>query len=640
MYRLISILLFSLLLFSQANGQVHIKKYYYLDSNSSWDIHTIEDAPFVPYESDLQKGFTSNTVWVKLEISTNVFANSLLNEVGTYPLTLRVGSLTLDSIKYYEKYRDSWYVQQLGDQHMVYPRVCADDVHCFNIKSHLEKPIIIFLEIRSKNILQVSTEVVAQKDLGRIVANKIRVGSIALAFALCLCIVSLIFFVLEKSRLIIFYVFFQLSIILYITSTNGLLFDIFEGQQPFVTNYSSEFFFYLRALMFCILCNEIFINYKTTEIYKKINHIFYSLFFINLAFTFLNFGYINTVFNLTLQAGVLTLNFYAIRTTQLPNKIKYSALAGNIAYSLILFTGFLYSLNFFNVDKFNFLIHDFRDYRLHGIPIGIVVFSIVTFQILEKNKKNIEIVNEANENRIKINLLNDKLTEREALVDLLTHEIKNPLSTINYAASFIQKNNDQNTEISDRVRKITHSTARIDSVVNQVYLSSRLDRFEQSNENQHEYINFNELLSNIISDYEFSNAFTFKSQSSFKIHSNRFLLSTILNNLISNAVKYNVPESPISITLTHIDSALNSQSNSDLEMKQTLCFEITNKFDIENTPDPDKIFKRYYRHDNFFSKPGMGIGLNIVKMAINILNGDINYSIHSDSITFKFVIAT
>ena len=636
MNRIFLLIFLSIICISQnAYSQIQVRTSYYLDATSQLEIGAIKNVEFTRYQNDLLKGWSDDAVWVKLEISQLPEALTSLNQIGTYPLILRVSSLSLDSVELFEYFNDSINYQRLGDRHMSYPRLCEDEVHCFNLKSTLDKPVTLYLRIQSQNIIQIHTEVIPQNELSKSVTPHIRTSSISIAFGFCLCIVAFIFYLIEKSKLILYYVFFQIAIIFYLFANNGLLFDFFKGNYVETIKFAPEFFFYLRALLLCLLSREIFIGYEVKNLYKVLNQYLLTLLFLNVFLTFFNLGYKNAAFNIFLQTLVLALNFYAILTTNIPKRIKYSTFVGNAIYSTILISGFLYASHLLESNRFDFLIHDYLDYRLNGIPIGIVIFSIVTFQIIDKNKKNQEVVNHATSNAVKIDILNEKLLEQEEMVDLLTHEIKNPLNTINYAVKFVQNDSENNAEIMNRAKKIIHSVSRIDSIVNQVYLSTRLDRYEQSEHELNEIIIFNEMLSEVVSDYEFGNAFVVNTDKVFKIYSSRFLLSSILTNLIGNAVKYCTSGSTIFISLSTTNHQLDADIKLSAKLDTHLIFEITNTLDPANIPDPDKLFKRYYRHANFLTKPGMGIGLNIVKTAVNILRGSISFHIESDQITFK-----
>jgi len=629
--------LFFVILFSTQNAfsQIEVVKSFYTDSKSLLDIEKIQSVEFKTIDSDILKGFSDDSVWVKLEISRKNRSLITPFDLGTYPLVLRVGLLSLDSIEVFEKYHGTWTVQQLGDRHMTYPRICQDEYHCFYLKSTLEDSITIYLKIQSQNLIEIHTEVVTQQDLAKTISSTIRSSSISIAFGLCLCIVAFIFYLIERSRLILSYVFYQASMILYLATNNGILFNIFNGNRLEVLQHTPEFFFCLRSIFFCLLCREIFIGYQVSNVYKILNNYLIGLLAITTILTFSHLGYKLVFFNILLQLFNTVLNFYALLMLEIPKRIKYTAFFGNTVYSIMLTEGFLYASHFLDTNNLDFLIHNYLDYRLNGVSIGIVIFSIVTFQILEKIKTNQKIINDAAANAFKIDILNEQLIEQEQMVDLLTHEIKNPLNTINYAVKFVQSDGVQRDEIQDRIKKISHSASRIDSIVNQVYLSTRIERYEQNNKPVNELINFNELITEVVSDYEFGNSFEINTNNALFIRNSRFLLTSIVTNLVSNAVKYSTSGSTIFISIGTLLLPGDSNKQSNIVKDTHLYFDISNQLDNVNVPDSDKLFKRYYRHNNFSTKPGMGIGLNIVKTAVNILGGAISFRIESDLITFR-----
>ena len=636
MNRIFTVLLFVILFSTQnAYSQIEVVKSFYTDSKSLLDIEKIQNVEFTPIDSDILKGFSDDSVWVKLEISRKSRSSSTPLDWGTYPLVLRVGLLSLDSIEVFEKVHNSWSVQQLGDRHMTYPRICKDEYHCFYLKSTLEDPVTIYLKIQSQNLLEIHAEVVTQQDLAKTVSSTIRSSSISFAFGLCLCVIAFIFYLIERSRLILNYVFYQVSMILYLATNNGILFNVIDGNSWEVLQHTPEFFFCLRSIFFCLLCREIFIGYQVGNVYKIFNNYLIGLFTITTLLTFSHLGHELVFFNILLQLFNTVLNFYVLVKSQIPKRIKYTAFFGNTVYCIMLTEGFLYASHFLNTNNLDFFIHNYLDYRLNGVSIGIVIFAIVTFQILEKMKENQKIINEATTNAFKISLLNEQLLEQEQMVDLLTHEIKNPLNTINYAVKFVQSDGIQRDEMQDRIKKISYSASRIDSIVNQVYLSTRIDRYEQNKKPLNEQINFNELITEVVSDYEFGNSFEINTNKNLYLRNSRFLLTSIVTNLVSNAVKYSISGTTIYILIGTLLKPADSNNQSKIVKDTHFYFEISNQLDNANIPDSNKLFKRYYRHNNFLTKPGMGIGLNIVKTAVNILGGTISFRIESDLITFR-----
>ena len=99
MNRIFTVLLFVILFSTQnAYSQIEVVKSFYTDSKSLLDIEKIQNVEFTPIDSDILKGFSDDSVWVKLEISRKSRSSSTPLDWGTYPLVLSVGLLSLDSI--------------------------------------------------------------------------------------------------------------------------------------------------------------------------------------------------------------------------------------------------------------------------------------------------------------------------------------------------------------------------------------------------------------------------------------------------------------------------------------------------------------------------------------------------------------
>ena len=74
------------------------------------------------------------------------------------------------------------------------------------------------------------------------------------------------------------------------------------------------------------------------------------------------------------------------------------------------------------------------------------------------------------------------------------------------------------------------------------------------------------------------------------------------------------------------------------QSEDRVVFEISNFFAENQRPDELKIFNRYYRQENVMTKPGMGIGLSIVKTALDKLNREIQFSISERRAVFKLIV--
>jgi signal transduction histidine kinase len=93
----------------------------------------------------------------------------------------------------------------------------------------------------------------------------------------------------------------------------------------------------------------------------------------------------------------------------------------------------------------------------------------------------------------------------------------------------------------------------------------------------------------------------------------RQLLKNILNNLLSNAIKYSSENKEINFTT----DSTNDQNDLIITIQD---------FGM-GIPDEDKplLFERFFRAQNAGNIQGTGLGLNIVKKYVELIDGDISF---------------
>lgn len=105
------------------------------------------------------------------------------------------------------------------------------------------------------------------------------------------------------------------------------------------------------------------------------------------------------------------------------------------------------------------------------------------------------------------------------------------------------------------------------------------------------------------------------------LHTDVQLLSTILFNLIDNALKYSPPESVVVIE-AHPENL-------------GVSIGIKNLIGAAGYPDKDKVFQKYYRSKAAHHPTGSGLGLYLVKTMIILLGGEVSYQHDDTHVTFK-----
>ena len=198
------------------------------------------------------------------------------------------------------------------------------------------------------------------------------------------------------------------------------------------------------------------------------------------------------------------------------------------------------------------------------------------------------------------------------------HEINTPLAIINVNVDLYNRKNPPNKYLQ-RVKAATKVLSNIYDDMDYLIKYNRIDYDEES-------IDFTKFIKERIEYfYDVALMKNIRIESSIEENISIFMnlkkLRKIVDNNISNAIKYSFEDSTIYISLF---------------MKSDICY-LSVKDSGIGIKDVDKIFTRYYREDT--NKGGFGIGLNIVKSIIEEKNIELEIKSklkEGSTFTYKF----
>ena len=192
-----------------------------------------------------------------------------------------------------------------------------------------------------------------------------------------------------------------------------------------------------------------------------------------------------------------------------------------------------------------------------------------------------------------------------------SHELRTPLAVIKGTMEVLIRKPRNQQEYEDKINFCISEVDRLNKMVDQLLLLARFENQKQNINNESIYLNAL-LLDQItrFSDKIATKKITINTNltSEFYINSDSYLVSIIISNLISNAIKYTNNHGEISIILSQ-----NSES--------LLFTIIDNGIGIAKN-DLDKVFHSFYRADslNHTTIKGTGLGLSIVKRLCELLS--------------------
>ncbi|MBS1493937.1 MAG: tetratricopeptide repeat-containing sensor histidine kinase [Bacteroidetes bacterium] len=268
----------------------------------------------------------------------------------------------------------------------------------------------------------------------------------------------------------------------------------------------------------------------------------------------------------------------------------------------------------------NYKIHDELKTNELNEKIAERIKSLEIIHKVETTQKQAEIERLRN---IELAEANEKLKElnqeRSDFLEIVAHDLKNPLANIVLSVSSIKRNagSISETVLTQRLNKVEHSSKRMQEIIDNLLNLNNI-------ENGKLKLNFKELdITDVINltIREFENSIERKNQklifennlSDSGIKADENVLKEILENLLSNAIKYSPLEGSIVI------KTFNDENNIVVQF-------IDNGPGVKEEELPS-LFKKFSHLSN---KPtggetSTGLGLSIVEKLVKLLNGDITH---------------
>jgi signal transduction histidine kinase len=211
----------------------------------------------------------------------------------------------------------------------------------------------------------------------------------------------------------------------------------------------------------------------------------------------------------------------------------------------------------------------------------------------------------------------------------VSHQFKTPLTAIHSSAELIERNLNQTANIE---RAIIHTKRILDSAENLNALITELLYVEgdrQKNEIFNlESVNLNNYLQKFIEEIEHGIGKNHKIKSKIELDKSIVLMDKqhfhqIVSNLMANAVNYSESGKTVSLHIKLKEGKLSGEVRD-----QGI-----------GIPDKDQghLFTRFFRASNVSYRQGTGIGLSIVKKALDLIGGTLDFkSIEGKGTTFYF----
>lgn len=222
--------------------------------------------------------------------------------------------------------------------------------------------------------------------------------------------------------------------------------------------------------------------------------------------------------------------------------------------------------------------------------------------------------------------LTGKITELQRLENVrrdfvanVSHEIKTPLTSIKGYIETLLSGADEDKDVRHRfLLKIDRNASRLAAIVQDILSLAKIEAAEPEFKLHH--VDLLPLITGVLARYD-DVAASKNIRMNFKSHSYHLTalgdneaLTQVIDNLLTNAIKYTPEGGRISITVRTTD--------------ENLTIEVADTGIGIPEEDLERIFERFYRVDKARSRDmgGTGLGLSIVKHLVSAMQGEIRVS--------------
>lgn len=269
-------------------------------------------------------------------------------------------------------------------------------------------------------------------------------------------------------------------------------------------------------------------------------------------------------------------------------------------------------------------------YIFYGVVLIGMFILYRRYSLIEVHKKRQMMIDHLNHSK------QEEITQAKLhFFTNLSHEIRTPLTLISAPVEDMLNDAAPNQKAKEQLQLVNHNIKRLLHLVNQLLDFRKIDTGSEK---------LNPACSNITSlIYEVVEAFNYQNglkHITFSIRSEEEQLyavfdyekmTTILYNLISNAVKYNSQNGKVDIGIKRIKRTRKNEKNSKWKLFQNRRYKVAEFIEVRiadqgiGIPQDqlERIFDRFYQvpQPNLNGQSGTGIGLNITKKYVELHGG-------------------
>lgn len=609
---------------AHADAHDHIKaRAWFEDTSGQMTLAQVRQADFVPYQSVLSRGFGSSPVWVRLTIDPTA-AGAIHSAAQEDKLILRIRPVYLDHVELFDPAFPAATPRVTGDR---WPSK-RDEFRSANLNFEIPRgqaPRDIYLKLTSSSTRLLYVEAYSLRDLYTADSRLMTWYGVALGLSMLFLVWGLVSWLISKELLLGAFVASQTaSVVISVLILGFARFSFGDWIAPAWLDTGTS----------VLVVFTVFVTlWYYTELWRE---------FAPARWAFRSLQALLWVFPvqmLLFAAGyaslALQINWVVVLVTPIPNLvIALTARGWNapendrpalIPRSIMLayFTfhlGFMMYAAMTALGAFEHLTVPLYLVIIHALLNGVLAVLLLQYRFF---------VSRAHQNQLGLRLAlseqqvareREFLRERDSLLAMLTHELKTAMSAIS-----VLLGGKRGTE--PLAGKIREAIFGMDEVINKTMEMARFDN--ASVQLKLAPLDLVAECRAVIGGLDAREQVAIQAPDAFVIPCDHEVFTTIMNNLLSNALKYRAANSVVELVITPQARASSG-----------VAIDVINQAGPVGFPDPHRVFGKYYRSPLSKGYTGSGLGLYLVKGLVSMLGGEVSYAQRDNNVRFTLWLPT
>lgn len=590
--------------YANNSDQYLLSQAYFEDKSNSLSISQIEQQEFTPYLGALTGGYKTGTFWLKLKIAAS-----------TQPLILKIRPVFIEEIELF----DFALPQQKSLVGNKYPWK-ASDIEAVSYNFELAPRSAdrdIYLRIKSVRSYLVNAEVMSLVQYQKRDRQELLVYAAYSTLTLMIALWLLISWVLHRELVLGIFAAQQIFAFLHTSLNGGILKFLFDDYFDPIRLNSFFSFLVVTYPFFGILANKFLL--REYGLKRSFDFVFNSLLFFSTLIITLNFLTNQPLtFNLNSLLVFIIILFFLISALFGVDinqaTLKADALPINVLRIFYIFNLILWTIAIFPLQGWL----PGGELALHSLHIYSMVSGLVFFFLLQYRAKALLKIESGRAIALKSEAERERQQreEQSMLMAMLSHEIKTPLSVLKLVV-------DEKVSGSDLEGHANRAVNNIDFIIERCLQLGKIDA--KSTQVYRKTFRLDDFIKNLICEFKTQNHTSLACHENLIVHTDQDILRIIVSNILENAIKYSPKESQIYI------EARTQQVNGTAGVQ----LQFINDVGVMGAPDPEHVFKKYYRNSSATKISGSGLGLYLVYELIQLIDGLVSYQFQHQKVVFK-----